>query len=473
MKYVRKSRLRFGKVPPPDEASQMPGPCPTVSVQLPMFNEALVAERVIDACAHFHYPQDRLQLQILDDSTDETVEIVEQRAAFWTSQGLEVEVIHRENREGYKAGALKNGLTRARGEFVAIFDADFVPSPDFLLRILPHFNRPNIGMVQGRWGHLNAKDSFLTRIQEFGLDAHFALEQFVRNRAGYFMNFNGTAGIWRKACIEDAGGWESDTLAEDLDLSYRAQLKGWHFKYVEDIESPAELPADIEALRSQQFRWTKGAAEVALKLLPALWKSDESREIKIEGSFQLTAHFVFPFVLLVSIIHAPLLLLEHIGRDGPGELYFALLGLGLFGFVGFFLAQLFAQRALYPDWPKRVGFFPVFMAGTMGMALSNTRALFQAIRGEKTAFVRTPKYSTTTGDQKQIRHSNRLNSRLPGVVWFEAILAVYCLIGLVLIIYFGEWAAVPFQALFALGFGLMTFYNIQFFLTHEESFPNQ
>ncbi len=468
IKYVAKSRLRSGAVPDMGELPQMDGPWPVVTVQLPLYNEALVAERLIDACATMRYPKELLEIQVLDDSTDETRQIVADRVAYWQTQGVDIVQIHRVDRTGYKAGALKNGLAIAKGEFIAIFDADFIPPVDFLKFMLPQFDHPKVGMVQGRWGHINAEDSFLTRMQAFGLDAHFAIEQFVRNRAGYFMNFNGTAGVWRRTCIEDGGNWSADTLAEDLDLSYRAQLKGWQFRYIEDMEVPAELPADISALRTQQFRWTKGAAEAAIKLFRKLWKSNQPRGVKVEGSFQLTAHFVFPFVLLASILHTPLLMLKHFDLQGPGELYFSWLGLGLIGFAGFFLAQLFAQRALYPNWLERVFFFPIFMAGTMGLALSNTQALFQALRGKKTAFVRTPKYSTASVSSGGLRLPSILRKqRISWVVWVEALLAVYCLAGLVLVVWFGEWAAVPFQALFALGFGLVTHYNIKYFLSKD------
>ena len=393
--YVRKSTLRKGEVPSPDTVPVMHGVWPEVTVQLPLYNEPLVAERLIDACARLNYPTNKLEIQVLDDSTDETVKLVAARVEYWQSKGINIIQIHRENRKGYKAGALKNGLHIASGSLIAIFDADFLPEPDFLHLTVPYFSNPELGLVQCRWGHINAEESLLTKIQAFGLDAHFALEQFVRNRAGYFMNFNGTAGIWRRTCIEEGGNWSSDTLAEDLDLSYRAQLKGWKFHYLEDVEVPAELPFTMSALRTQQFRWTKGAAEAAFKLLKRLWRSKLTLDTKIEGTFHLTGHFVFPFVLIVTILHVPLLLLDHLGQEGPGELYFGLLGIGLLGFVGFFLAQLFAQRALYPNWHKRVFFFPLFMAGTMGMALSNTGALFEAIRGKKTAFVRTPKFSSS------------------------------------------------------------------------------
>ncbi len=463
LKYVSKNRLREGPVPDIGVLPEMNSPWPPVTVQLPLYNEALVAERLIDACATLRYSADLLEIQVLDDSTDDTRSIVADRVAYWQSQGIDIVQIHREDRQGYKAGALQTGLALAQGPFMALFDADFIPPVDFLKRMLPYFDHDRIGMVQGRWGHINADDSLLTRIQAFGLDAHFAIEQFVRNRAGYFMNFNGTAGIWRRTCIEDGGNWSSDTLAEDLDLSYRAQLKGWEFRYIEDMEVPAELPADISALRTQQFRWTKGAAEAAIKLLRKLWASTQPRGVKIEGSFQLTAHFVFPFVLVAALLHTPLLMLKHFGYEGPGEMYFAWLGIGLTGFAGFFLAQLFAQRALYPDWPQRVLFFPLFMAGTMGMALSNSQALFEALRGKKTAFVRTPKYSTATvsaGGQNKVGRRTR---RISWIVLLEALLAIYCVAGLGFVTWYGEWAAIPFQALFALGFCLITHFNFRYF----------
>jgi len=461
--FARHDRLREGPVPPVDGVPPLTGPTPVVTVQLPLYNEPLVAERLIDACASLDYPKSHLEIQVLDDSTDDTTGIVTRRVDFWRQRGVDIVLIHRADRAGYKAGALKNGLRLARGEFIAIFDADFLPHPDFLVRLLPSFGAgpqdigpedigpKKIGMVQARWGHLNADESLLTRIQAFGLDAHFALEQFARNRAGYFMNFNGTAGIWRRACIEDGGDWESDTLAEDLDLSYRAQLKGWRFLFVEDVEVPAELPTEIDALRTQQFRWTKGAAEASRKLLGRLWRSSERVGVKVEGTFQLTAHFVFPCILTAALLHAPLLLLSHLGYDGPGPIYFAFLGFGLIGFAGFFLAQLYAQRALYPDWPRRAAFFPLFMAGSIGLAINNTRALAQGLSGRRTEFVRTPKGGAAADPSPRMS------------IWrvAEAALAVYSLAGLGAIAAYGEWAAVPFQSMFALGFGLVAVYNLR------------
>ena len=465
--YARHDRLRPGPVPDPQAVPTPDASWPVVTVQLPLFNEALVVERLIDTCAALVYPRRRLEIQVLDDSTDETTALAARRVRHWQGRGLDIVHIHRTNREGYKAGALQNGLKMARGDLIAIFDADFIPQPDFLQRLVPHFEDPTVGLVQARWGHLNADDSLLTRIQAFGLDAHFAVEQYVRNRAGCFMNFNGTAGMWRRQCIDEAGGWHGDTLAEDLDLSYRAQLKGWHFRFLPDVEAPAELPVDLNALRTQQFRWTKGAAETAIKMMGRLWRSAQPGRVKLEGTLHLTAHLVFPFLALAAVLHAPLMMLENAGQ-GPGEVYFAVMGLGLIGFVGFFLAQLFAQRALYPDWARRVLFFPLFMAGSMGMALNNTRAIWQALRGKRSAFVRTPKYSETATNKGSWWKTRYANTRIPPVMWFEALLALYCLAGLVLVAAQGEWAAVPFQAFFALAFALVTVYNIrQFWLGRQ------
>ena len=452
-------RLRPGAPPEPDVRPT--AETPTVTVQLPLYNEAYVAERLIDACAALDYPRRHLEIQVLDDSTDETTALVEARVRRWQRRGLDIVHVHRRDRAGYKAGALANGLRLARGEFVALFDADFVPPPDFLQRALPHFDGPDVGVVQGRWGHLNQADALLTRVQAFGLDTHFAIEQDVRERLGCFINFNGTAGVWRRACIEEAGGWQSDTLTEDLDLSYRAQLRGWAFRYAGDLEVPAELPVSIGAFRAQQFRWTKGAAETALKLLRPLWTSRQPGRVKWEGTLHLTAHAVYPFVLLVALLHAPLLWMEHLGR-GPGDVYFAVMGLGLVGFAGFFLAQLFAQRQLYPRWGRRLALFPLFMAGNMGLALSNALALGQALAGKRSAFVRTPKFNRRAGAERWAWWRGRYaETRVPPIVWAEAGLALYCFGGLALVALSGAWAAVPFQALFALAFGLVTFWNGQ------------
>jgi len=468
IQHVRHERLLSGPVPDPD-ALPTPDPSwPVVTVQLPFYNEADVAARLIDACAQFDYPSSRLEIQVLDDSTDATTERVAQRVAYWQAQGIDITHVHRSDRTGYKAGALQNGLRLARGELIAVFDADFLPPPDFLRRMVPHFDAPDIGMVQARWGHLNAEASTLTRMQAFGLDAHFAVEQAARQDADCFINFNGTAGVWRRACIEDAGGWAADTLTEDLDLSYRAQLRGWRFRFRPEVEATAELPMSMNAFRTQQFRWAKGAVETARKLLGPLWSSAEPLRVKLEGTLHLTAHFAFPFILLAALTHAPLLGLKHIGR-GPGDAYFALMSLGLVGFVGFFLAQCYAQRALYPDWSRRLLRFPLFMAGSIGLALSNTYALWEGLWGQSSAFTRTPKTGATHWWASQYT-----SAKLSPVVWGEVLLALYSFVGLVGTIALGEWAAVPFQALFAGGFGLVAGFSChQAFYARHRAAPAQ
>lgn len=467
--HARNEHLEEGPVPDPDDRPTPDDAWPVVTVQLPLYNEAEVARRLIDACATLDYPRSQLEIQLLDDSTDETSDRVARRVTYWQNRGVNITRVQRDDRTGYKAGALANGLRLARGELVAIFDADFVPNPDFLRRMVPHFfGDENLGMVQARWGHLNRDDSLLTKVQAFGLDAHFAIEQHARDLAGCFLNFNGTAGVWRRACIEDAGGWAHDTLTEDLDLSYRAQLCGWDFTYVPTVDAPAELPPDMNALRSQQFRWAKGGVDTALKLLGPLWRSDQSWQVTIEGTFHLTAHFTFPFILLAALTHAPLLLLEGLGR-GPGEVYFALMSLGLVGFAGFFLAQLFAQRALHPDWRRRLHLFPVFLAGTMGLSLSNTNAVWQALRGTDTAFIRTPKYGAEADDRWW--QSRYAIAEVPRIVWGELGLALYSTAGLGVTIALGEWVAVPFQALFAAGFLLVTASSLRQVLTVRQEQP--
>lgn len=460
IEHVRHTELQEGPVPDPNRVPVPDDSWPTVTVQLPIYNEADVVDRLIDACARLDYPTDRLEIQVLDDSTDETTKRAAERVAHWQEQGIDIVHIHRSDRTGYKAGALQNGLRIARGELIAIFDADFVPPEDFLRRMVPPFlEDDNLGLAQARWGHINQDVSLLTKVQAFGLDTHFAIEQHARKQMDCFMNFNGTAGVWRRACIEDAGGWEYDTVTEDLDLSYRAQLSGWTFRFFPFVEAPAELPPDMNALRTQQFRWAKGAIETSMKLLRRIWTSTEPFRIKLQGTLHLTGHTAFPFILLAAITHAPLLGLDHLGY-GPGPWYFGALGVGLLGFAGFGLAQCYAQRSLYPDWGRRLVLLPVYMAGSMGIALSNTHAFLQALWGTPTPFTRTPKFGSKA-DEGSWWTGRYASARVPWIVWGEAFLAFYCLVGLGFIIAFGDWAAVPFQALFAGGFGLVAWSGLK------------
>jgi cellulose synthase/poly-beta-1,6-N-acetylglucosamine synthase-like glycosyltransferase len=370
----------------------------------------------------------------------------------YRKQGYDIKHVCRADRTGYKAGALKAGLTMARGEFLAIFDADFVPRPDFLLKTIPYFVADaRVGMVQTRWEHLNSDYSILTRTQAMALDGHFVIEQAVRNKVGFFINFNGTGGVWRKACVEDAGNWQADTLTEDLDLSYRAQLRGWKFQYLNDVTSPSELPSEINALKSQQFRWTKGAIETARKLLPVVWRSKLPLRIKIHSTFHLTNNLVFPFIVLAGILNVPLVFLKHSGLyDG----YFTFMSVFVFAFIGSFLFYLFSQKDVHRDWQRRLFLFPVFMAGSMGFAVNNSRAVIEGLFKKKSEFVRTPKYSIK--NKKDSWTDKRYAPiKINSTVIVELILALYCLFGVVSSIYFLEIAAVPFQLMFFLGFGFV------------------
>jgi len=431
---------------------------PMVTMQLPLYNEYYVVERLITAACEMDYPKDKLEIQVLDDSTDETIGMVANLVEEYKQKGFDIHHVRRSSRSGFKAGALKEGLVTAKGEFVAIFDADFVPSPSFFKKTLPYFYLdPKIGLVQTRWEHLNSDYSFLTRVQAMALDGHFVIEQNVRNKADFFINFNGTGGIWRKECIYDAGNWEADTLTEDLDLSYRAQLRGWKFKFLNDVTSPAELPSEINALKSQQFRWTKGAIETARKILPKVWKSDISLEKKIHATFHLSNNIVFPFILVAGILNVPLIFIKH---QGGYETYFAIMAVFVFAFIGSFLFYLYSQKDVYKDWQRRMLLFPLFMAGSMGFAVNNTKAVLEGIFKKKSEFVRTPKYSVVNKKDNWLDKKYVLK-KFNYTVIIELALALYCMFGVAASIYYLELAAVPFQLLFSMGFGLVAWLSIK------------
>lgn len=441
----------------------MPDDVPMVTVQLPLFNEVYVIERLIESVCAMEYPKDRMEIQVLDDSTDETVEVARQIVARYTAQGFDIKHIHRTNRAGYKAGALKEGLAIAKGEYVAIFDADFVPKPEFLQATIPHFfGGEKIGMVQTRWEHLNEDYSYLTRAQALALDGHFAIEQQVRNKAGFFINFNGTAGVWRKETIFDAGNWHYDTITEDTDLSYRAQLRGWQFIYLADVTSPAELPAEINALKSQQFRWTKGTIEVAKKILPTVWKSDLPLIVKMQSSYHLGANIVFPFIIITALLNVPLVLIKHMMPEY--EWYFNLTFFFTFASVVSFAFCAYAQREIHDDWRKRLRRFPLFMAGSMGLSINNTRAVMEAIFNKKSEFVRTPKFKVEkTGDNwKQNKYKSK---KIDTTAFIELAFAAYFFVGMCISAYCLELAAIPFQVLFFLGFGTVGFLSVRHALT--------
>jgi cellulose synthase/poly-beta-1,6-N-acetylglucosamine synthase-like glycosyltransferase len=431
---------------------------PMVTIQLPLYNELYVVRRLIESACAIEYPKDKLEIQVLDDSTDETVEIVDRVVKEMKAKGHNIHHIRRSSRKGYKAGALKEGLKIAAGEFVAIFDADFVPRKEFLMKTIPYFaTDPKMGMVQTRWEHLNNEYSLLTRTQAIMLDGHFVIEQHSRNQAGFFINFNGTGGVWRKSCIEDAGNWQADTLTEDLDLSYRAQLRGWRFKYLKDFTSPAELPADINALKSQQFRWTKGAIETSRKLLPLVWKSKMPMRIKIHSTFHLTNNFCYPFIILAALLNMPMTFIKH---GGEFNTYFDVMSVFILAFASSFMFYLYSQKDVYEDWRRRMLLFPLFMGGSMGFAVNNTKAVLEGLFKYKTEFVRTPKYSIKE-KKDSWKDKKYVGVKFSWVVIVEVLLSLYCLFGVFASFYYLEIAAIPFQILFSWGFGSIAYLSIQ------------
>lgn len=434
--------------PPPVDRAGLP----KVSIQLPLFNELHVATRLLDAVCALEYPADRLQVQVLDDSTDSTTLILAERIAWHRARGIDIEHVRRDCRIGFKAGALRDAMAAASGEFIAIFDADFVPAPDFLMRTLPHLLADRgLGMVQARWDHINRDYSLLTRLQAMGLDAHFAMEQQVRNRSEYFINFNGTAGVWRRRCIEEAGGWHIDTLTEDLDISYRAQLRGWRFLYLNDVTVPAELPSEINGLKTQQFRWTKGAIETARKLLMTVWRSNHPLTVKLQATSHLTSNLVFPFVLLVALLNVPMVVLKR--TDPTFSLWFDYLGAFVVASFSTLLFYLSAQRNLSRDWRRRMLIFPLFLAGSMGLAVSNTRAVLEALVHRRSGFERTPKYNIVARGDVWTSSSYR-SVRVSIETVLELLIALYFVAGIVVALYLGELAVIPFQLFFLVGFGV-------------------
>lgn len=450
--YYRKTHaLNYDNVEFPEEP-------PVVTVQLPIFNEYYVVERLIRSVCEIDYPKDKLEIQVLDDSTDDTVELASKFVEDYKSKGFNIKYIHRTNRKGYKAGALKEGLDVAEGEFVAIFDADFVPKKNFLQSTIPHFSDEKIGMVQTRWEHLNEEFSYLTRAQALALDGHFVLEQQVRNKSGFFMNFNGTAGVWRKTCIEDAGNWQADTLTEDLDLSYRAQLKGWKFRFLNNVTSPAELPANINALKTQQFRWTKGAVQTAIKMLPKVFKADLTPKVKLECFVHLSSNIVFPFIILVALLNLPIVLIKNL--IGGYDFYYSLMSVFVLASVSTFMFYTYAQKAIHIDWRKRLLLFPVFLAGSMGLAVNNTKAVIEAIIGKKSPFARTPK-DGIVGKEENKTAKKYISRKIEPVVFFELLLTLYFVISIGISAYFLEIAAIPFQLLFLAGFGIVGYMSLK------------
>ena len=429
---------------------------PRVTVQLPIFNEQFVVERLLQAVCALDYPCEKLDIQVLDDSTDETVAVASSLVAAYASKGFPVTYHHRSNRHGFKAGALAEGLLSARGEFVAMFDADFVPSPDFLLKTIHYFTDPKIGMVQTRWTHINRNYSFLTQVEAILLDGHFVLEHSGRARSDVFFNFNGTAGMWRRCVIDDAGGWQHDTLTEDTDLSYRAQLRGWKFIYLQDVECPAELPVEMTAFKTQQARWAKGLIQTSRKILPTVMKSDQSLHVKLEAWYHLTANLSYPLMVLLSVLLLPAMII----RFYQGWFQMLYIDLPLFMASTFSISSFYlvSQRELFPKtWPRALLYLPFLMALGIGLTVTNTRAVLEALRGKQSAFARTPKYHVETKKDK-VRAGNYRRG-LGWVPWVELLIGGYFALTVYYAVINENFVTVPFLILFVIGYwytGLMS-----------------
>lgn len=421
---------------------------PFVTVQLPIYNERYVVDRLVEAVAGLDYPHDRLQIQVLDDSIDDTQRIARHAVARAAARGVDIQYLHRSHRTGFKAGALADGLQQARGELIAIFDADFVPSADFLRRMLHPFRDPGVGMVQARWGHINRDYSLLTRVQAMLLDAHFVLEHGARNRGGLFFNFNGTAGVWRRKAIESAGGWQHDTLTEDLDLSYRAQLAGWRFIFLPDVVAPAEVPVEMNGFKTQQHRWARGSIQTAFKILPTLLRAPVPFRIKLEGFFHLTANLNHPLMLALSLIMVPALLV----RATMGSASLLLVDVPLFCAATLSVVNFYtvSQRALRTDWIAQMRYIPAVMAVGIGLSVNNTRAVLGARTNRGTPFRRTAKYGVVRrGDEWLTKRYRRSTIGQPMV---ELGLGLYFTAGVVYAVSSSLFALLPFLMLFQAGF---------------------
>ncbi len=427
---------------------------PFVTIQLPIFNEQFVIERLIQAICRMEYPRDRFEIQVLDDSTDETVavarEIVERYAAGFDGMDPQpIYYLHRENRYGYKAGALDEGLKSARGEFVAIFDADFVPPKDWVMRVIHHFAEPGIGMVQTRWTHLNRSYSFLTQVEAILLDGHFVLEHGGRSRAGVFFNFNGTAGMWRTEVIGAAGGWQHDTLTEDTDLSYRAQMMGWRFKYLQDVECPAELPIEMTAFKTQQARWAKGLIQTGKKILPRVMASDAPWHTKLEAWYHLTANISYPLMIVLSTLLMPAMII----RSYQGWVQMMLIDFPLFMASTMSVSSFYlvSQKELYPKrWGRTFLYLPCLMGLGVGLSITNTKAVLEALFGVKSAFARTPKFNVKKkGERSQ---AQKYRKRLGIIPWIELGIGCYFAFTIWYAITSENYFTVPFLVLFVFGY---------------------
>jgi cellulose synthase/poly-beta-1,6-N-acetylglucosamine synthase-like glycosyltransferase len=423
-------------------------PLPVVTIQLPLYNEMYVADRLIDAVCRIDYPRDKLEIQVLDDSTDETRSIADRAVRRWATQGIDIKYYHRTDRSGFKAGALEAGLKVARGEFIAIFDADFIPTADFLTRLMPHFADPKVGMVQARWGHINQDYSLLTKIQSILLDGHFVLEHGARNRAGCFFNFNGTAGVWRRTAIDDAGGWQHDTLTEDLDLSYRAQLRGWRFVFVSDLVAPAEVPVEMNAFKSQQHRWAKGSIQTCRKVLPAILRADLPLAVKAEAFFHLTANFNYILMCILSVLMFPSMVIRY----NMGWYEMMLIDVPLFFAATFSVCNFYmvCQREIHRDWRARIKYLPFLMSIGIGLCINNTRAVFEALFNKQSEFARTPKYRIEGEADEWVGKKYRQSVAVQPLI--ELALGLYFTATVFYALANQIYGTVPFLVLFQIGF---------------------
>ncbi|MDA1184941.1 MAG: glycosyltransferase family 2 protein [Acidobacteria bacterium] len=421
---------------------------PRVTVQLPIYNEMYVAERLIDAVCKLDYPRELLEIQVLDDSVDETTAVARRAVRAHAAAGINITCLHRTDRTGYKAGALEAGLRTAEGEFVAVFDADFIPTPDFLLRSVQFFTDPTVAMVQARWGHINQDYSLLTKIQSILLDGHFVLEHGSRSRAGLFFNFNGTAGIWRRSAIVDAGGWQHDTLTEDLDLSYRAQLRGWRFVFLQDLVAPAEVPVEMNAFKSQQHRWAKGSVQTCRKLLPRILRSKLPLGVRAEACFHLTANFNYLLMCVLSVLMAPSMVIRY----NMGWYEMLLIDVPLFFAATASVANFYmvCQRELHADWTTRLKYLPFLMSIGIGLTINNTRAVLEALFNQQSEFARTPKYGIERQADEWIGKRYRQSDVIQPMI--ELALGLYFTATVFYALANGIYATVPFLVLFQIGF---------------------
>jgi cellulose synthase/poly-beta-1,6-N-acetylglucosamine synthase-like glycosyltransferase len=448
--YYKKKKNRT--TAPPSKFSELP----RVTVQLPIFNEQYVVDRLLQAVCRLDYPRERLEIQLLDDSTDETANVARGLVEHYAAQGFLITYHHRTDRSGFKAGALHEGLKSATGEFVAIFDADFVPPADFLERTIHHFTEPNVAMVQTRWSHINRNYSFLTEVEAILLDGHFVLEHSGRARHDVFFNFNGTAGVWRRSAIDDAGGWQHDTLTEDTDLSYRAQLRGWKFIYRQDVECPAELPVEMTAFKTQQARWAKGLIQTGKKILPRVLESDQPFRVKLEAWYHLTANLSYPLMVILSVLLLPAMVIRF--YQGWFQMLYIDIPLFLASTFSISSFYLVSQRELFPrTWPRAILYVPFLMAIGIGLTITNTLAVLEALVGKQTAFARTPKYRVES--KTDVVRASKYRKRLGWIPWIELLIGTYFALTVYYAVSNENYLTVPFLMLFVCGYwytGLMS-----------------